>query len=87
MALLCGDFILVETRQNVNRGLSKIISDEEKQYLKKKPGVPAVAQLNKDLSLSLQQLGSLLWHEFDPWSRNSGMPQVQPKSRKQTKAR
>ena len=52
MALLCGDFILVETRQNVNRGLSKIISDEEKQYLKKKPGVPAVAQLNKDLSLS-----------------------------------
>ena len=30
-------------------------------------GVPAVAQQVKDLMLSLQQFGSLLRHEFDPW--------------------
>ena len=28
--------------------------------------VPTVAQRVKDLELSLQQLGSLLWHRFDP---------------------
>lgn len=26
-----------------------------------------VVQQVKDLALSLQQLGLLLWHEFDPW--------------------
>ena len=29
-----------------------------------------MAQQVKDLVLSLQQLGSLLWHGFDPWLGN-----------------
>ena len=33
----------------------------------------------KDLVLSLQQLGSLLWRRFDPWPGNFRMPQAQPK--------
>ena len=32
-----------------------------------------MAQRVKDLALSL------LWHRFNPWSRNLCMPQVQPK--------
>ena len=35
--------------------------------------------VGKDLALSLQQLESLLWHEFDPWPRKFHMLQVQPK--------
>ena len=31
----------------------------------------------EDLALSLQQLGSLLWHKFNPWPRNLHMPRVQ----------
>ena len=30
MALLCGDYILVEGEQKLNRGLNRIISDNEK---------------------------------------------------------
>ena len=29
-----------------------------------------LAQQVKDLALSLQQLRLLLWHRFNPWSRN-----------------
>ena len=36
----------------------------------------------KDLALSLQHLGSLLWHEFNPWSGNFHMPQAGPKKKK-----
>ena len=32
----------------------------------------------KDPVLSLQQLVSLLWHEFDPWPGNFHMPQAWP---------
>ena len=38
-----------------------------------------VAQQVKDLVLSLQQLGLLLWHESDPWPGNFHMLWVQPK--------
>ena len=38
-----------------------------------------VAQWVKDLVLSLQQLGLLLWHRFDPWPRNFCMLWAQPK--------
>ena len=30
-------------------------------------------------AMLLKQLGSLLWHEFDPWPRNFHMLQVWPK--------
>ena len=33
----------------------------------------------KDLALSLQQHGSLLWHGFDPWLENFHMLWVWPK--------
>ena len=36
----------------------------------------------KDLALSLQWLGLLLWHRFYPWSRNFCMPVVLPKRKK-----
>ena len=32
----------------------------------------------KDLELTLLWLGSLLWHEFDPWPRNFCMQWAQP---------
>ena len=38
-----------------------------------------MAQWFRDLALWLQQLGSLLWGRFDPWSGNFHMLQVQPK--------
>ena len=44
-----------------------------------------MAQWVKDLALSLQQLGSLLWHMLDLWPRNFHMPQVQPKKKKKKK--
>ena len=37
-----------------------------------------MAQRVKDPVLSLQQLGSLLWHRFDSWPRNFHMPWAQP---------
>ena len=33
----------------------------------------ALGTVVKDPVLSLQQLGSLLWHRFDPWTRNFNM--------------
>ena len=41
--------------------------------------VPCLAQWVKDPMLSLQQLGSLLWHGFSLWPGNFHMPAVQPK--------
>ena len=41
-------------------------------------GISLVAQQVKDLMLSLQWLGLLLWHGFDPWPGNFHMPWVQP---------
>jgi len=38
-----------------------------------------VAQWLKELALSLQQLGSLLWCGFDIWLRNFHMPWAWPK--------
>lgn len=35
----------------------------------------------KDLVLSLKQLGSVLWHGFNPWPGNFHMTWVQPKIR------
>ena len=37
-----------------------------------------VAQQVKDLALSLQQRGLLLWLVFDPWPKNFYMPWAQP---------
>ena len=41
-----------------------------------------MAQWFNDLALSLQQLGSLLWGEFDPWPGNFHMPRAQSKKKK-----
>ena len=40
-----------------------------------------VVQLGKDLMLSLQWLGSLLWCRFNPWPKNFHMPQAWPKKK------
>ena len=40
-----------------------------------------MAQQVKDLVLSLQQLGLLLWYRFDPWPGNFHMPWLWPKKR------
>ena len=41
----------------------------------------SVAQLVEDPILSLQRLGLLLRHEFDPWPRNFYMLHVWPKKK------
>jgi len=41
-----------------------------------------VVQQVKDLALSLQWFGSLLWHEFDPWLGNFHMPWEWQKKKK-----
>ena len=41
-----------------------------------------VAGCVKDLMLSLQWLGLLLWYTFDPWPGNFHMPSAQPKEGK-----
>ena len=38
-----------------------------------------MVQWVKDPALSLQQLGLLLWREFDPWPGNFQMPQFRPR--------
>ena len=43
-----------------------------------------VAQQVKEPALSLQQLGSLLWHGFDPWPGNFCMLQLQSKNTSNT---
>ena len=43
------------------------------------PGVPLVAQCVKDLALSLQWPGLLLYSRFSPWPGNFCVPQAQPK--------
>ena len=42
-----------------------------------------MAQLVKELALSLQWLGMLLWLGFSPWPGNVHMLQVQPKREKE----
>ena len=37
-----------------------------------------MVQCVKNLALSLQWLGLLLWCGFDPWPKNFHMPQAQP---------
>ena len=49
--------------------------------------IPAIGnslavEQGKDLALSLQQLGWLLWHRFNPWPGNFHMPQAGPKKKK-----
>ena len=41
-----------------------------------------MAQWVKDSALSLQWLGSLLWHEFNPWPRSFHMLRVWQKKKK-----
>ena len=41
-----------------------------------------MAQWVNDPALSLQRLGSLLWHRFDPWPRNFHMPWAWPERKK-----
>ena len=41
-----------------------------------------MAQWVKDPALSLQQLGSLLWHGFNPWPENFHMLRTWPKNKK-----
>ena len=40
-----------------------------------------MAQQAKDLALSLQSCGSMLWCSFDHWPGNFHMPQVKPKKK------
>ena len=47
---------------------------------KKKKGNSSVVQQDKNLALSLQRLGLLLWHWFHPWPRNFHMLQAWPKN-------
>ena len=49
------------------------------------PASSLMAKWVKDLMLSLQQLGLLLWHGFDPWPVNFHMPQTWPGKRKEKK--
>ena len=42
-----------------------------------------MVQQVKNPALSLQQLGQLLWHGFNSWSRNFHMSWAQPKTNKQ----
>ena len=44
-----------------------------------------MAQWVKDLALSLQQLGFLLWLRFDPWPQELPLPRVQPKKKRREK--
>ena len=44
-----------------------------------------MAQYVKDPALSLQLLGSLLWHSFDPWTGELLMSWMQSKKKKQKK--
>ena len=44
-----------------------------------------VSQQVKNPALSLLSLGLLLWHGFDPWSRNFCLPWAQPKKKKKKK--
>ena len=44
-----------------------------------------MVQCVKDLALSLQGLGLLLWCGFDPWPGNVHVLQVQPKKKKKKK--
>lgn len=41
-----------------------------------------MARQVKDVVLSLQWLGSLLWHKFSPWPGNLCMLWVRPKNKK-----
>ena len=52
--------------------------------LRPKRGSSLVGQQAKDLALSLQQLGSLLWHGFDCWPGSFHKSRVWPKTNKQT---
>ena len=45
-----------------------------------------MARRVKDPALSLQWLGSLLWHRFDPWPGIFHRPRVRPKGKKNWKA-
>ena len=48
-------------------------------------GSSLVAQWVKDMALSLEWLGSLLWLGFDPWPRNFHVSQAWPKKKKKDK--
>ena len=53
------------------------------QSLKKNhKGVPLWHSRLRIQALSLQWLGWLLWHRFDPWPRNFHMPQTWSKKKK-----
>ena len=54
--------------------LSEISQTQKDKYWRS-----LVVQLVKDPVLSLLQLGSLLWHMFNPWPGNFHILQVQPK--------
>ena len=47
--------------------------------LRRKNRSSLVAQQVKDVALSLQQLGSVLWGGFDPWPEDFQRLQAQPK--------
>ena len=50
------------------------VKKKKKKKEKKRKWGSLVVQHVKDLALSLQRLGSLLWHGFDPWPWNFHMP-------------
>ena len=49
--------------------------------LKKRGVLLWFSRLNKDLTVSVQGLRSLLWHGFDPWPGKVRVPRVWPKKR------
>ena len=53
----------------------------KKKEKRKKMNSPVVQRI-KDMVLSLQQLGSLLWLKFDPWSGNFHVPRAWTKEKK-----
>ena len=71
MNLFCF-IILVSRKDQQEEGIEILACVEwkEKKYIFR---ISLVVQWVKDLVLSLQQLGSLLRHGFDPWSGNFHM--------------
>ena len=58
---------------------------KERNFKNKKTGSSLVVQWVKDLALSLQKLGLLLWHRFDSLPRNFRHNQIKKKKQKKEK--
>ena len=68
----------MQKKPHIPKQINKDVPVEEKKAMLEFPCVQQV----KDLALSLQWAGLLLWHRFDPWPRDLHMLWVQPKEKK-----